>query len=83
MRQTTISVAVSDAILVAQSTFAGGEFQPEVFARCACLLLETFEGGDNAVRLCAVRLLEQYRPYFASTIISVEVRRGYFYFAQD
>lgn len=67
------SVAVSDAILVAQSAFAGGEFQPEAFPRCVCLLLEAFEGGDNAVRLCTARLIERYRPHLGGSILSVEV----------
>lgn len=68
------SVAISDAILVAQSAFAGGEFQPEAFPRCLCLLLDAFEGGDNAVRLCAARLMERFRPYLGSSILAVEVR---------
>ncbi|CAM9550036.1 unnamed protein product, partial [Scytosiphon promiscuus] len=67
------SVAVSDAILTAQSAFAGGEFQPEAFPRCVCLLLEAFEGGDNAIKLCVVRFLERFRPYFGGTVLAVEV----------
>lgn len=68
------SVAVSDAILAAQCAFDGGEFQPEAFPRCVCLLLEAFEGGDNTVRLCTARLLERFRPYFGGNILAVEVR---------
>lgn len=71
------SVAVSDAILAAQSAFAGGEFQPEEFPRAACLLVEAFEGGDNAIRLCTARLLERFRPYLGSNILTVEVCREY------
>lgn len=67
-------MAVSDAIVAAQSAFDGGEFQPEAFPRCVCLLLEAFEGGDNAIRLCAARLLERFRPYFGGSILAVEVR---------
>lgn len=66
-------MAVSDAILAAQCAFDGGEFQPEAFPRCVCLLLEAFEGGDNTVRLCAARLLERFRPYFGGSILAVEV----------
>lgn len=71
------SVAVSDAILAAQSAFAGGEFQPEEFPRAACLLVEAFEGGDNAIRLCTARLLERFRPYLGSNILTVEVCKEY------
>eukprot|EP00752_Nemacystus_decipiens_P002088 g1998.t1 len=67
------SVAVSDAILAAQCAFDGGEFQPEAFPRCVCLLLEAFEGGDNAIRLCVARLLERFRPYFGGSVLAVEV----------
>lgn len=71
------SVAVSDAFLATQSAFEGGEFQPEVFPRCVCLLLEAFEGGDNAIKLSAARLLERCRPYFGGNILAVEVRRDF------
>eukprot|EP00903_Cladosiphon_okamuranus_P011658 g10966.t1 len=67
------SVVVSDAILAARNAFDGGEFQPAAFPRCACLLLDAFEGGDNAIRLCAARLLERFRPYFGGSILAVEV----------
>lgn len=68
-------MAVSDAILAAQSAFEGGEFQPEAFPRCVCLLLEAFESGDNAIKLSVARLLERCRPYFGGNILAVEVRR--------
>lgn len=68
------SVAISDAIIAAQTAFTEGEFQPETFSRCVCSLLEAFEGGDNAVRLCVARLLERYRPYLGSNIVALEVK---------
>lgn len=71
---TSRSIGIADLLQAAQTAFAGGEFQPEAFSRTLCLLVDALEGYDNSLRLYAARLLGRFRPYLASSPLSVEVR---------